>query len=276
MARHGGRRDRRRHRHHGDQGDRLRRRRARRAALRQRPTTRCGSPNRARPCRTRTQVLAAVRGSRPCGRSPSSTASGSRACRSARRCTACWGSTPAAARSPASITWADTRAAAQADRLRDDGPGAGAAAAHRHAGAPDVAAGEADVAARERSPSCTAGPRAGSASRSSCCGRWCGERRVDDHSIASATGLLALDTLDWDDEALDSRRRPARAAAPRRPDDRRCCAACRRRRRRARPARGHAAGRDRRERRPAGQPRASAPCTPARPPARSAPAARCG
>ncbi len=106
------------------------------------------------------------------------------------------------------ITWGDTRADAQADRLRAQGR---AMELHRRTGTPVhpmspllklmwLREEHADLHARVE--------------------RWCGVKEyllqqwcsgggldddafVVDHSVASATGLLALDTLDWDAEALD-------------------------------------------------------------------------
>jgi gluconokinase len=107
------------------------------------------------------------------------------------------------------ITWADMRADAQADRLRAEGR---ALALHRRTGTPVhpmsplvklmwLREERRDLHDRVR--------------------RWCGVKEyllqqwcdgdgavvedafVSDHSIASATGLLALDTLDWDAEALE-------------------------------------------------------------------------
>ena len=100
-----------------------------------------------------------------------------------------------------SITWADSRASAQAERLRGRARRPAAAPAHGHAHPPDVAADQAHLVPR-------AGARAG-AGRST---HWVGIKEyvllqlVDgllmDHSVASGTGLMNIHTLRWDDEAL--------------------------------------------------------------------------
>ena len=99
------------------------------------------------------------------------------------------------------VTWADTRATAQAERLRT---GARGLELHRRTGTPAhpmsplpklmwFAEHEPELCARVR--------------------RWVGIKEhvlahltgacVTDHSVASGTGLLDLERLDWDDEALE-------------------------------------------------------------------------
>jgi gluconokinase len=106
------------------------------------------------------------------------------------------------------ITWADTRADAQADRLRKEGR---ALALHRRTGTPVHPMSPLTKLMWLREEHRDLHDRAK---------RWCGIKEyllqqwcdgddsedgafVVDHSIASAMGLLALDTLDWDAEALD-------------------------------------------------------------------------
>ena len=98
------------------------------------------------------------------------------------------------------LTWADERAAAQAERLRG---AAGGLDLHRRTGTPlhPMAPLPKLVWFREQDPSTFAAAR-----------RWAGlkdyvlERLtgawVIDHSTASGTGMLDLETLDWDAEAL--------------------------------------------------------------------------
>jgi gluconokinase len=97
------------------------------------------------------------------------------------------------------LTWADTRAAAQADRLRREHPGLHArTGTPLHPMSPLVKL----VWFRECRPDVAARVR-----------RWCGIKELvlrrlcgawaTDHSVASATGLLNLESLDWDEEALE-------------------------------------------------------------------------
>jgi gluconokinase len=97
------------------------------------------------------------------------------------------------------ITWADTRATEQAERLRREHP-------HLHARTGTPLHPMAPLAKlcwlREHEPHTHADVA-----------RWCGIKElvlhrltgewVMDHSIASGTGLMALGTLDWDPEALE-------------------------------------------------------------------------
>jgi gluconokinase len=97
------------------------------------------------------------------------------------------------------LTWADQRAAPQAGRLRAERP-------HLHArtGTPlhPMSPLTKLVWFREEDPDTFARAR-----------RWCGIKElvvarltgecVTDHSVASGTGLMNLETLDWDAEALD-------------------------------------------------------------------------
>ena len=97
------------------------------------------------------------------------------------------------------ITWADQRAAPQAERLRAEHPDL-----HRRTGVPlhPMTPLTKLVWFREEAPDVAARAR-----------RWCGIKElvlhrlagawVTDHSIASATGLLNLARLDWDAEALE-------------------------------------------------------------------------
>ncbi len=99
-----------------------------------------------------------------------------------------------------SITWADGRAAAQAERLR---AGADGLELHRRTGTPvhPMSPMVKLVWFRENEPEVVAAAR-----------RWVGIKEyvladltgewVVDHSVASATGLLELATLDWYDDAL--------------------------------------------------------------------------
>jgi gluconokinase len=99
------------------------------------------------------------------------------------------------------ITWADTRASAQADRLHDEGR---ALDLHKRTGTPvhPMSPLIKLVWLRERDPELHARAVRWVGIKEFVLGRWCGSDVVD-HSIASATGMLALDTLDWDPEALD-------------------------------------------------------------------------
>ncbi len=99
-----------------------------------------------------------------------------------------------------SITWADTRAAAVAERLR---AAPGGLELHRRTGTPlhPMAPLPKLVWLRETEPRTFASART-----------WCGikeyvvsrltGRLVTDHSLASGTGLLAMSTLDWDGVAM--------------------------------------------------------------------------
>src|SRR3954451_3994407 len=100
-----------------------------------------------------------------------------------------------------SISWGDTRAAAQAERLRE---AHGGLALHRRTGTPlhPMSPLAKLVWFREEDPETFAAAH-----------RWIGIKEyviagltgewVVDHSIASATGLLDLAKLDWDREALE-------------------------------------------------------------------------
>jgi gluconokinase len=97
-----------------------------------------------------------------------------------------------------SITYADTRAAAQAERLRADGP-----ALHRRTGTPlhPMSPLAKLVWFRERDADTFAAARRWVGIKELLLAHLCGEWVVD-HSVASATGLLDLAALDWDAEAL--------------------------------------------------------------------------
>jgi gluconokinase len=99
------------------------------------------------------------------------------------------------------ITWADTRAAAQADRLRDEGQ---ALELHKRTGTPvhPMSPLVKLMWLRESDPELHGRAARWVGIKEYVLGRWCGSDVVD-HSVASATGMLALDTLDWDGEALD-------------------------------------------------------------------------
>src|SRR4051795_2515687 len=98
------------------------------------------------------------------------------------------------------ITWADTRAAAQADRLRDEGR---ALELHKRTGTPvhPMSPLVKLMWLRESDPELHGRAARWVGIKEYVLGRWCGSDVVD-HSVASATGMLALDTLDWDAEAL--------------------------------------------------------------------------
>jgi len=103
------------------------------------------------------------------------------------------------------ITWADTRADTQADRLRREGR---AQALHRRTGTPvhPMSPLVKLMWLREEHPDVHARAARWCGSKEYLLQQWCdGEDAafVVDHSVASATGLLALDTLDWDAEALE-------------------------------------------------------------------------
>jgi gluconokinase len=96
------------------------------------------------------------------------------------------------------LTWADQRAAPQAERLREERPHLhGATGTPLHPMSPLTKL----VWFREEKPDVFARAR-----------RWCGIKElvvhrltgewVTDHSVASATGLMNLEALDWDAEAL--------------------------------------------------------------------------
>ncbi|HEY4094289.1 MAG TPA: FGGY family carbohydrate kinase, partial [Baekduia sp.] len=97
------------------------------------------------------------------------------------------------------LTWADQRAAPQAERLREERPHLhGATGTPLHPMSPLTKL----VWFREEEPELFARAR-----------RWCGIKElvvhrltgewVTDHSVASATGLMNSETLDWDAEALE-------------------------------------------------------------------------
>jgi gluconokinase len=100
----------------------------------------------------------------------------------------------------ASITWADTRAAEQADRLREAGQ---ALALQKRTGTPvhPMSPLVKLMWLRETQPELTASVRHWVGIKEFVLRHWCGEL-VEDESVASATGLLSLETLDWDDQAL--------------------------------------------------------------------------
>jgi gluconokinase len=99
------------------------------------------------------------------------------------------------------ITWADTRAAAQADRLHDEGR---ALALQKRTGTPvhPMSPLVKLMWLRESDPGLYRRAVRWVGIKEYMLSHWCGSDVVD-HSIASATGMLALDTLDWDPEALD-------------------------------------------------------------------------
>ena len=121
-------------------------------------------------------------------------------CPSVPRCTACWASRPRATRSPTSSTWADTRSSEQARRLRAS---PGGLELHRRTGTPlhPMSPLPKLVWFREQEPKLFEQV-----------GFWVGIKEyvllrlcdalVVDHSVASATGLLNLASLEWDAEAL--------------------------------------------------------------------------
>jgi gluconokinase len=96
------------------------------------------------------------------------------------------------------LTWADTRAAAQAGRLRADHP-----ELHDRTGTPlhPMAPLAKLVWLRECDPATFARAERWAGIKELVCARLCGEWVID-VSCASGTGLMALDTLDWDEEAL--------------------------------------------------------------------------
>ena len=97
---------------------------------------------------------------------------------------------------------------------------------------------------------------------------------VIDHSMASGTGLMDIHRLAWDAEALQLAGITAEQLPELRADD--AVLPGLTRGRGGDRAAGRHPGGGRRRRRPAGQPRARRRRTRAWPPARSAPAARCG
>ena len=95
------------------------------------------------------------------------------------------------------LTWADDRAAEQADRLRDPA----LASSHRDADAPDVARSRSSCWWREREPETFASVRWWAGVKELVLHALTGELLVD-HGTASGTGLRNLHTEDWDEEAL--------------------------------------------------------------------------
>jgi gluconokinase len=100
-----------------------------------------------------------------------------------------------------SITWADTRAASQAERMR---AGVGGLELHRRTGTPlhPMAPLPKLVWFREVEPRTFAAARRWVGIKEYVIARLTGEW-VTDISIASATGLLELSRLDWDEQALE-------------------------------------------------------------------------
>jgi gluconokinase len=98
-----------------------------------------------------------------------------------------------------SITWADTRASAQAERLREGG----GLPLHRRTGTPlhPMSPLPKLVWFREQDPEVFARARRWVGIKEYVLEALCGQAVVD-HSVASATGLLELATLHWDAEAL--------------------------------------------------------------------------
>ncbi|GGG45312.1 gluconate kinase [Kocuria dechangensis] len=98
------------------------------------------------------------------------------------------------------ITWADARAGAQAERLR---AGPGGLELHRRTGTPvhPMSPLTKLVRFREEEPGLCERVRCWAGIKEFVLLRLCG-RLVTDHSLASATGLLNLQDLDWDAEAL--------------------------------------------------------------------------
>jgi len=96
------------------------------------------------------------------------------------------------------VTWADTRAAEQADRLRAEHP-----RLHDRTGSPlhPMTPLVKLVWFAEREPATFAAARRWAGIKELVVARLTGRWAVD-HSIASATGLLNLERLDWDAEAL--------------------------------------------------------------------------
>lgn len=98
------------------------------------------------------------------------------------------------------VTWADTRALGQAERL---GAGAAGLALHRRTGTPVHPMSPLAKLAwfHETDPGTAARVAHWAGVKEYVLLRWC-DRLVVDHSVASATGLFGLATLDWDPEAL--------------------------------------------------------------------------
>ena len=98
------------------------------------------------------------------------------------------------------ITWADTRASVQADRLRG---GNGGLELHRRTGTPlhPMSPLPKLVWFREQEPKLFARARRWVGIKELVLDRLCGEMAVD-YSVAAAMGLLNLDALEWDPEAL--------------------------------------------------------------------------
>lgn len=98
------------------------------------------------------------------------------------------------------ITWADTRAGGQAERLRADDAGPGL---HRRTGTPvhPMSPLVKLVWFAEDDPETAAEVARWGGLKEYLLLRWCGAFVVD-HSVASATGLLGSATLAWDPEAL--------------------------------------------------------------------------
>jgi gluconokinase len=98
------------------------------------------------------------------------------------------------------VTWGDTRASAQAQRLRAEHPDL-----HDRTGTPihSMAPLAKLVWFREEDPSTFAAARRWVGVKELVVNRLCGTWAID-HSTASGTGLLNLATLDWDAAALDA------------------------------------------------------------------------
>jgi gluconokinase len=97
------------------------------------------------------------------------------------------------------VTWADTRAAAEAERLRAERPDL-----HARTGTPlhPMAPLPKLVWFREHEPDVFAAVRRWVGVKEMVLARLTGEWAID-HSVASGTGLLNLERLDWDAEALE-------------------------------------------------------------------------
>ena len=98
------------------------------------------------------------------------------------------------------VTWADTRALAQAERLR---AGSGGLSLHRRTGTPlhPMSPLPKLVWFLEQEPALCERARHWVGIKEYVLSRLCGVL-VTDHSLASATGLMDLERLDWDEEAL--------------------------------------------------------------------------